>query len=423
MRNYWEQTENKDDLERGMFIILPLRYEETAGFGNMSVAGEEIPFVSGDFIELMNRKCRADGDFVRRFRLSVSLEPIRMKEYILVTDLQLFVFYNGVAFLTTYLSYRNKDVDSVYEFVYPGYLSESEEVKAKQYAFLREIEKKILHESSPRFHWFMAEDGDCGVVLKEAYRLNAAYAPRRFESTEILNRITYNEHRIIGLSHDFEDLSEGDVAYVTGAKDVISEDYGWGCCVTSQEISLVYVQGKVSLAARAEDDLLLTLLAVHQKYSCLMLNEEIHQRHMRERGKSGFQKSIQELKWEALEFIAYGTLAPSQISRWNNVCEMYRLLIRMNGVEESIDEIKEKISLLNEEQERLDARRENSIGMIIAVFGLISIVGAVLQTVDYVSSGRTEMIVSFVLSCTGIAAFTAALAGMYWRRKKKKGDV
>lgn len=26
MRNYWEQTENKDDLERGMFIILSLRY-------------------------------------------------------------------------------------------------------------------------------------------------------------------------------------------------------------------------------------------------------------------------------------------------------------------------------------------------------------------------------------------------------------
>ncbi len=423
MRNYWEQTENKGDLERGMFVILPLRYEETAGFGNLSVAGEEISFASGDFIELMNRKCRADGDFVRRFRMDVRIEPIRMKADILVTDLQLFVFYNGVAFLTAYLSYRNQDVDSVYEFVYPGYLSETEEVKAKQHAFLKELEEKILHQSSPRFHWFMAEDGDGSVVLKEAYRLNAAYAPKRFESTEILNRITYNEHRIIELSRDFEDSSEEDVAYVTGAKDVNSEDYGWGCCVTSQEISLVYAQGNVPLASRAEDDLLLTMLAIWQKYSCLMLNEEIHQRHMPERGKSGFRKSIQELKWEALEFIAYGTLEPSQISRWNNVCEMYRLLIQMNGVEESIGEIKEKIGLLNEEQERLDARRESSIGMIIAVFGLISIIGAVLQTVDYLATGRVEMIVSFVLSCAGIAAFGAALAGMYWRRKKRKGDV
>ncbi len=423
MRDYWEQTENTDNLERGMFLILPLRYEETAGFRHISVVGEEIPFVSGDFIELMNRKCRADGDFVRRFRLNVNLTPIRMKADIPITDLQLFVFYNGVAFLTVYLSYRNQDVGSVYEFIYPGYLSETEEVKAKQYAFLKELEEKILLQSSPQFRWFMAEDGAGSVVLKEAYRLNAAYAPKRFANTEILSRITYNEHRIIELSRDFEDLSEEDVAYVTGAKDVLSEDYGWGCCVTSQEISLVYAQGKIPLAARAEDDLLLTMLAVYQKYSCLMLNEEIHQRHMLEREKIGFQKSIQQLKWEALEFIAYGTLEPSQISRWNNVCEMYRLLIRMNGVEESIGEIKEKIGLLNEEQERLDARRESSIGMIIAVFGLISIVGAILQTVDYLSSGRVEMIISFVLSCVGIAVFGSALVGMYWRRKKRKGDV
>ena len=423
MRDYWEQTENTDNLERGMFLILPLRYEETTGFRHISVVGEEIPFVSGDFIELMNRKCRADGDFVRRFRLNVNLTPIRMKADIPITDLQLFVFYNGVAFLTVYLSYRNQDVGSVYEFIYPGYLSETEEVKAKQYAFLKELVEKILLQSSPRFRWFMAEDGAGSVVLKEAYRLNAAYAPKRFANTEILSRITYNEHRIIELSRDFEDLSEEDVAYVTGAKDVLSEDYGWGCCVTSQEISLVYAQGKIPLAARAEDDLLLTMLAVYQKYSCLMLNEEIHQRHMLEREKIGFQKSIQQLKWEALEFIAYGTLEPSQISRWNNVCEMYRLLIRMNGVEESIGEIKEKIGLLNEEQERLDARRESSIGMIIAVFGLISIVGAILQTVDYLSSGRVEMIISFVLSCVGIAVFGATLVGMYWRRKKRKGDV
>ena len=103
----------------------------------------------------------------------------------------------------------------------------------------------------------------------------------------------------------------------------------------------MYAQGKLPLAERAEDELLLTILAVYQKYSCLILNEEIHKRHVLEKSKRGFQKSIRELKLEAMEFIAYGTLVPSQISRWNNVCEMYRLLIQMNGVEESIGEIKE----------------------------------------------------------------------------------
>lgn len=423
MREYWEQTKNIGDLERGMFIILPLRYDETAGFRDITAAGQAVPFFSNDFIGLMNHKCRPDGDFVRRFRISAELEPIHMEADVRITDIQLFVFYNGVAFLTVFLSYRNKDVNSLYEFIYPGYLSEPEEVKKKQSLLLREIEEKVLNKCRPQLHWFMAEDENPVIILKEAYRLNAAYAPKRFGNTEILKKITYNQHRIIELSREFEDGSEQDVAYVTGAKDVISEDYGWGCCVTSQEISLVYAQGKLPLAERAEDDLLLTVLAVYQKYSCLLLNEEIHERHMPERNKSGFQKSIRELKWEAMEFIAYGTLVPSQTSRWNNVCEMYRLLIQMNGVEESINEIKEKIDLLNEEQERLDSRSESSIGMIIAVFGLISIIGAVLQTVDYLATGRAEMIVSFILSCAGIALFCAALLWKYLKRKKRKGDV
>lgn len=58
--------------------------------------------------------------------------------------------------------------------------------------------------------------------------------------------------------------------------------------------------------------------------------------------------------------------------------------------------------------------------MIIAVFGLISIVGTVLQTVDYLATGRVEMIVSFAISCVGIAVFGAALV---WKYLKRKGDV
>ena len=43
-----------------------------------------------------------------------------------------------------------------------------------------------------------------------------------------------------------------------------------------------------------------------------------------------------------MEFIAYGTLTPSQVSKWNNVCETYRALQKENGVNEALDEIKEK---------------------------------------------------------------------------------
>lgn len=229
-------------------------------------------------------------------------------------------------------------------------MHESDRVKEEQHRFLREIEEKVLSWCEPHLHWFLSEDTDDRIALKDAYRLNAAYVPDRFPDTEILRKITYNEHRIIDLSREFEDPSENDLDYASGAKDVDSEDYGWGCCVTSQEISFVYAQGKGTLEGRAEEDLLLTLLAVYQKYSCLALDEEIHARHMLGKGKARFRKSIQELKMEAMMFVTYGTFEPSQISRWNNVCEIYGYLLKMNGVEESISAIKGKIGLLGEEQ-------------------------------------------------------------------------
>mgnify|MGYP000435357233 CR=1 FL=1 len=55
---------------------------------------------------------------------------------------------------------------------------------------------------------------------------------------------------------------------------------------------------------------------------------------------------------------------------------------------EALDEIKEKIELLNEEQDHIDSKRESRVSMIIAVFGFVSIIAAALQILDYLSSGR-----------------------------------
>ena len=55
-------------------------------------------------------------------------------------------------------------------------------------------------------------------------------------------------------------------------------------------------------------------------------------------------------------------------------------------------EIKEKIELLNEEQDHIDSKRESRVSMIIAVFGFVSIIAAALQILDYLSSGRGVMI-------------------------------
>lgn len=423
MDKYWQSVESKDEIERGMFVILPLKYDEKIRLEDLSIIGEPIPFKSNDFIELLTNKCSTNGNFVRRYKLEVNLASIQFDSKIVVSDWQLFVFNNGISFLTVYLSYTNENVGSLYKFIYPGYTDENEELKTVQSLFLQKINDEILNKISPKMRWFITDIKLQTFILKEAYRLNVAYVPNRFKETDVVNRITYNEHRIIDLSRIFEDSSEKDVEYVTGARDVVSEDYGWGCSITSQEISYAYARGKDSLVVRANEDLLLTMLVMYQKYSCMLLNEEIHQRYMVKSKSFMYAKSISELKREAMEFIAYGTLAPSQISRWNNVCDTYRLLIELNGINETISEIQGKINLLNVEQERIDSKRGSTLGMILAVFGLISIIGAILQIVDYVSTGRTAILIGFIVSVIGVLGFGAFLARMLLKKKKRNGDV
>ncbi|HKM04091.1 MAG TPA: hypothetical protein VJZ04_05795 [Lachnospiraceae bacterium] len=424
MEKYWKHIENKYYIERGMFVILPLKYDVKIKFKDMSIMeSKPIPFESSDFIELLANKCSMDGNFVRRYKLDVKLDPIQLDTEISITDLQLFVFDNGIAFLSAYLSYYNGNVGSIYKFIYPGYTDENEELKNIQALFLKNISDKILSQLKPQMRWFITDIKSQSFILKEAYRLNVAYVPNRFKETDIINKITYNEHRIINLSRDFEDLSEKDVEYVTGARDVDSKDYGWGCSITSQEISYAYSKGKAPLVENANDDLLITMLVMYQKYTCMLLNEEIHQRYISNNPSAMLKKSIQDLKRKAMKFIAYGTLVPSQISRWNNVCDTYRLLIELNGINETIMEIKEKINLLNEEQERIDSKRESTIGMIIAIFGLTSIIGSILQIVDYVSTGRVEMLISFVASIAGVLVFGAFISRTLLAKKKCKGDV
>ena len=91
------------------------------------------------------------------------------------------------------------------------------------------------------------------------------------------------------------------------------------------------------------------------------------------------------------------------------------MLQKENGVNEALDEIKEKIELLNEEQDHIDSKRESRVSMIIAVFGFVSIIAAALQILDYLSSGRGVMIEGFVGTVSGILCISLVL---YFEQKK-----
>ena len=410
---YWENYEDTDDIERGIYVILPLMY--SGDFDSINIdSSEKTSFESNDFTEVLAEKCKTD-QFVKRFHINRTIDSSQYLPNAIIKDLQLFVFSNNVSFLAVYFSYKNSDIHSIYKFFNPGYFSEEKEILEKQKQFISNIYTEVFGDEN-KFKWYVRQDAI--YIIKEAYRLNVAKVDKRFRETSIVNQLTYNQHRMIDITRRFSDESELDVAYTSGARDVEDRLYGWGCCITSQEISYTYKTG-MDLLERVQEDLLLTILVMYQRYTCFILNEEIHQRYK----ENVHTKTMVELKTEALEFIAYGTLAPSQVSRWNNVCETYRHLIEMNGIDEAIEEIQQKITLLNEEQERIDAKREGLIGSIIAVFGLVSIIAALLQTVDYVVNGGPIMVTWFIISLLAIVLFSLVLLIIRFRRNKRRGDM
>lgn len=445
MQTYWQNTTAPGNIDRGLYIILPLRYQ--GSFQSILVDKEdpelpELTFDTSDFTELLSVKCR-NGNFVKRFSVNSKLQEIveawngkaeTSKKY-QIDDLQLFIFNNGIAFITVYLSYKNKDVNQIYKFINPGYVQESnDKEKLVQDVLLEALEEKVFELVQKKMKitlsWFIQDKDSRKYIIKEAYRLNIASLPKRFEDNEIPKRIAYNGHRLVDVTKDFEDVSEMDVEYATGAKDVEDEHYGWACAITSQEISYAYgprlgktePRDKKGLWVRSEDDLLLTMIVMYQKYTCMIFNERIHQRFIGESSRLKREESLRNLKREALEFISYGTLAPSQISRWNNVCETYRSLQKQNGVNELLEEISQKITLLNEEQDRIDGERESRVSMIITVFGLVSIISATLQMLDYISTGRPLMIIGFLATSVIMILFFLTMIYKEFRKKKKRKD-
>ena len=445
MQTYWKDVKDTHNIDRGLYIILPLRYQGSFQSITVNKKDPELPeltFDSSDFTELLSVKCW-NGNFVKRFSVNSKLQETveawngkaeTSKKY-QIDDLQFFIFNNGIAFITVYLSYKNKDVNQIYKFINPGYVQESnDKEKLVQDVLLEALEEKVFglvqKKMKITLSWFIQDKNSRKYIIKEAYRLNIASLPKRFEDNEIPKRIAYNGHRLVDVTRDFEDVSEMDVEYATGAKDVEDEHYGWACAITSQEISYAYGPGpgktepgdEKGLWVRSEDDLLLTMIVMYQKYTCMIFNEKIHQRFIGESSRLKREESLRNLKREALEFISYGTLAPSQISRWNNVCETYRSLQKQNGVNELLEEISQKITLLNEEQDRIDGERESRVSMIITVFGLVSIISATLQMLDYISTGRPLMIIGFLATSVIMILFFLTMIYKEFRKKKKRKD-
>lgn len=421
MKEFIEKQEVFQKAKWGSYVILPL-HNNPNGKSNMarseairllkkqSEVGNQVFTIeiidTSDLSDLMTSRCKNYGDFMDQYRIQCDLSKLYFsedkREYIEPKDIHLFYFPESeLAFLVILLVNQDFSVDNFYELANPGYILDYKKIETLREKFSQEVKEKILYGILKELNFDIYILDDNTDIFRESYWFNAAIVSTRFKKLETLERLSYNAHRFIPLETEFEDSSEKDIRYVFGAKDVKQHDYRWGCCVSSQSISYVYgkdpdITDSVETKSSFEDyiwihvksDLPLTIIALFQKYVCIKINDLIY-----EKIKTGSHKeeNIREIKREVLKVRAYETYTPSQISRWNNVCEIYRLLLEINGVNDYMKDIQDKVDLLDEELDRVSAERENKIMNIIALFGALSIIASVLTIVDFIKGSPIDM--------------------------------
>lgn len=406
---------------RGTYLIIPIKVMQGKQFepsGLTCVSFDSNADELSDKSDLLIRRC--NSNYLNRYVQAPVVSPFAFTTAngLMLSDLQIYLFENGIGFLTLFTFCNNANIKLIYQLVNNGYIGDQE--GSDTYAQLYDSISDVIGPSNLQI--FVKNKA---LLLNESYTFNLALVKERFRDLITIDQLALNVHKQIDLASDFCDDSEKDIRYTYGARDVEMGTYRWGCCISTLDISFVYQNKRLSEAESEQtphklheemlqtsaSDLLLTILVLAQKYTCMQLNENIHSEIYENRSMPSriSQKVVRHLKRQVLEFRAFGTLAPSQVSRWNNVCETYRGLLEALGVYEALSEIEEKIDLLNAEQERRGADSQNRLSMLIAVFGLISIFAAVLTIVDLIQTGSVAMVLSLILSI--IATGTV---GLYW---------
>lgn len=107
-----------------------------------------------------------------------------------------------------------------------------------------------------------------------------------------------------------------------------------------------------------------------------------------------------------LEFQAYGTVTPANLSRWHNVKQIYAHLLEANDIATAVQDIQCKINILTEHQEMIEQKRSNTVINIITIFGIVSILASVLSIVQILSDGDAVIWTSTVLTTVMLVLIT-----------------
>lgn len=379
----------------GSYLIIPLKYD-----GDWHDIGKGLPpqpmitmdltenvksMLSGAGRGAVGRCCRVEADTLHRCLTGGAQRPLLVccdsgcQPFALTTS-YLYIFTTQVAFFCLGITYDH--MDALNTLTATGHADRAARVQLEEDGAPVAMESCLcrLFDSWGLRKFF---DGPSSL-LTEAFTHTVAVVPEYFPTLESLRRVTFRLHQMIPLERDMDDESEEDISYVYAVKSEEQAAYRWGCCVASQKLSYAVADPEMDLALemvnQAVDGLPITLLMLYQKFTCLRFTELIT---LREK-----VRDLTRLKQMMLEFRAFGTVAPANLSRWHNIKQIYAHLLSANDVGAAVEDISTKVSILTAEQEAQEARRSERVGNIITVFGLVSILDSVLSIVDALRSGE-----------------------------------
>lgn len=406
----------------GCFLIIPLKYERDS-FKQIQLEkiGRSVPVTTMDLNENIkamlspgDETAAGTGYIISRDALTAQMisgeDRDAVKDFRVVdksgeftfelSDSWLYVFRTRVAFLCLNLSFNK--IETLQAICNPGWAYNPAEFfwndpMGESHPF--SVEKWLSDFMSPLgIQKFF--DGESSYLL-DAYTYIFTVVPQWFENLEQMRKPVFNLHKMMPLDIESEDEAEEDIRYVYAARNQEKDAYRWGCCVTSQTISYIVADEAMDFEAerrtQASDGLPVVLLALYEKYTCLRFAELTRMN----KGK------IKELKELMLNFQAFGTVTPANLSRWHNVKQIYANLLEVNDIPAAIEDISTKLNILTAHQEAVEHARSETIINLITIFGIVSILASVLSIVQILADGDLLIWVSTILTTIMLALVTA----------------
>lgn len=331
-----------------------------------------------------------------------------------ITRIILYIFNTGVAFLAFHFRYM--DIATMRDIFNPSdiklknkkalfYMDENGE--SFPFSIKEDCINKMLAET--RFELFFPLASD--RVFSDAYAVSVAVIPERVEKLCEFKRIAYNLQRLQPLEYNgFSEESIQSSLYAYPNQK--NNSYQWCSCVGDCSISRVRCNDTIE---RQIDDfrmnsMALIVLALYQKYSCLLFSERL--RKDIKRGRRNFDS----LESAMINFKAFGKIDASSVSRIANIRNFYKQVMEVNGVNEAVVQIDEKLRVIAEHEKEKGESKINAIMIILSLFSVVSILADIIAVIQNISTGGIMEYLTILFTIIGIVSI-ATVSVLYNRKR------